>query len=192
MKEALIETFYPKSRQEWRKWLAKNHAKKQSIWLVQYKKDSNIPTLSWSDAVDEALCFGWIDSTRKTIDENSFRQYFTRRKPKSNWSKVNKEKILKLIETKKMMPAGLAVIETAKQNGSWSNLDAVEELEIPKDLAKAFKSNRGAAGFFNGLSKSVKKIILHWVISAKRPDTRERRIAEVATLAAKGQKPKQF
>src|SRR5690606_32773259 len=102
MPEKEIETFYPKNIQEWRKWLVKNHLKKNAVWLVMYKKAANEPSVSWSDAVDEALCFGWIDSVKKKLDEVRSIQFFSKRKPKSTWSKINKEKVKKLIETKQM------------------------------------------------------------------------------------------
>ena len=187
-----LETFYPSNRKEWRKWLQKNHAKKQSIWLTCYKAKSGIPTISWSDAVDEALCFGWIDSTRKSVSDDEFIQFFCPRKPKSGWSKINKEKVKRLIEQDLMMPAGYKVIEIAKQNGSWEMMDAVEELKMPADLIKAFKSNPGSKAYFESLSKSVKKMMLHWVMTAKRPETREKRITEIVVLAAQKKKPKQF
>ncbi|RUT68725.1 hypothetical protein D0817_19105 [Flavobacterium cupreum] len=185
-----IETFYPTSKQDWREWLIENHTVKQSIWLVCYKKKVNVPTISWSDAVDEALCFGWIDSTRKSIDADKFIQFFTRRKPNSNWSKINKEKIERLVSEGLMFQAGLESVERAKQNGSWTILDTVEELFIPEDLEIAFEANPGAKDYFLGLSKSVKKMILYWVVSAKRPETRQNRIHEVAVLASQNLKPK--
>lgn len=185
-----IETFYPTSKQDWREWLKENHMVKQSIWLVCYKKKSNVPTISWSDAVDEALCFGWIDSTRKTIDADRFIQFFTRRKPNSNWSKINKEKIERLVNEGLMFQAGLESVERAKENGSWTILDTVEELFIPEDLETAFEANPGAKDYFLSLSKSVKKMILYWIVSAKRSETRQNRINEVAVLAAQNLKPK--
>lgn len=187
-----IETFYPKTKQEWRKWLKENHDKKQSVWLICYKKQANVPTVMWSDAVDEALCFGWIDSTRKSIDSDKFIQFYTRRKPKSAWSKINKEKVERLIKENLMREAGFKSIETAKQNGSWTILDLVEELHIPEDLEKAFEENPDSKDYFLSLSKSAKKIILHWITVAKRPETRLNRINEVAVLAAQKLKPKQF
>src|SRR5688572_27004047 len=184
------ETFYPKSPLQWRKWLAKNHSKKHSIWLIFYKKSAKALTLTWSEAVDEALCYGWIDGTKKSIDEERSIQYFSRRKPKSVWSKINKGKVQRLIDEGKMTKAGYASIETARQNGSWTILDAVEDLKIPKDLAKAFREHAGSKAFFTGLSKSVKKMILQWIILAKRPRSEERRIKEIAERAAQKRKPK--
>ena len=134
MKETSIESFTPGSRQQWRKWLQKNHNKTQSVWLILHRKESGIPTLDWSDAVDEALCFGWIDSIRKSVDEEKFMQRFSVRKPNSTWSKINKQKIKRLIKEGLMTEAGMQVIKVAKQNGSWSVLDDVEEHIIPKDL----------------------------------------------------------
>ena len=192
MKQTDKETFYPKSQKEWREWLEKNHDSKQSIWLVCYKKQANKPTINWSDAVDEALCFGWIDSTRKSIEDNTFIQFFTRRKPNSAWSKINKGKIERLIEGGLMQKAGFESIERAKANGSWTILDEVEELTIPVDLEKALKANPVGEDFFMNLSKSVKKMMLQWVTVAKRPETRQNRINEIASLAALKLKPKQF
>lgn len=187
-----VETFHPATVKQWRQWLQKNHNKKNSVWLIQYKKNTNAPTISWSEAVDEALCFGWIDSTRKSIDDEKFKQFFTRRKPTSVWSKINKAKVEQLIKEGRMAQAGLDTIAIAKQNGRWEILDAVEELTIPKDLEKGFKSHKGSQGFFLSLSKSVRKAILQWLVLAKRPETRQKRITEIAELAAQQRKPKQF
>lgn len=187
-----IETFCPTSRKDWRKWLKKNHLSKQSVWLICYTKKSDQPTVNWSETVDEALCFGWIDSTRKTIDEFSFMQFFSKRKPKSTWSKINKEKVQRLIDNGLMTQAGLDIIETAKQNGSWTILDEVEELKIPNDLENAFKKHKDSKDYFLSLSKTVRKMMLQWLVLAKRPETRQKRIEEIAILAAQKMKPKQF
>ncbi len=184
------ETFYPKSKQEWRQWLIENHQSKSSVWLVCYKKKAGKPSVEWSDAVDEALCFGWIDGMRKSIDDEKFIQFVCKRKPKSAWSKINKEKIARLITDDLMTEAGLKSIEIAKQNGSWYLLDEVEELTVPEDLETAFAANIGSKDFFSSLSKSVKKMILQWIAFAKKTETRQKRINEVAELAAKNQKPK--
>lgn len=184
------ETFCPASREEWRQWLEEHHDKKQSIWLIHGRKKFNPLTLTWSEAVDEALCFGWIDSTRRSIDKETFMQYFCRRKPNSVWSKINKEKVQQLIEKGRMTPAGYASIETAKQNGSWNILDEAEELIIPEDLEKEFNAYSGSKDYFLSLSKSARKSILQWLILAKRPETRQKRVEEIAALAAQKQKPK--
>jgi len=184
------ELFCPANRQEWRLWLEKNHVKKDFIWLVQYKSGAAKSNLSWSEAVDEALCFGWIDSTRRTIDSDKFKQYFSKRKAKSNWSKINKDKVELLIKYGLMTKAGFNSIEIAKKNGSWNYLDDVEALIIPEDLKHAFNLHPGSEDFFMNLSKSVMKMMLYWIHSAKRPETRENRIREIVENAEKGLKPK--
>ena len=187
-----VETFYPKSRQEWREWLYDNHDKKQFIWLIYYKKKSNIPTVIYSEAVDEALCFGWIDSKSKPLDEEKFMQFFSRRKEKSVWSKVNKKKVDQLIGEGLMSKAGYEIIETAKKNGSWTILDEAEALIIPDDLEKAFDNRSNARQYFLCLSRSDKRNILQWLVLAKRQETRQNRINEIVKLAEQNQKPKKF
>ncbi|WP_300354687.1 YdeI family protein [Fluviicola sp.] len=187
-----VEIFYPENRNQWRKWLQENHDKAQSVWVVFYKKASSMPSLTWSEAVDEALCFGWIDSKKIAIDSEKSHQFFSRRRAKSIWSKINKEKVDRLIESGQMTPAGLACIEIAKENGSWNILDSVDALIIPEDLEKEFKTAPGAEEFFLNLSKSVRKQMLYWIISAKRPETRQKRIAEIVEHAIQKQKPPQF
>ena len=192
MNKKETEIFCPANQQAWRLWLEENHSSKQSVWLVYYKKKSGKPTISWSEAVDEALCFGWIDSTARSVDDETFMQFFCKRKLNSVWSKINKAKILRLIDDGLMMQAGYKSIETAKQNGSWEILDEVEELTIPADLEKEFKTKPGAADFFLSLSKSVRKGILQWLVLAKRPETRQKRIFEIVEMAVQKLKPKQF
>ncbi|MBR8538343.1 YdeI/OmpD-associated family protein [Carboxylicivirga sediminis] len=186
------DLYCPPNRQAWREWLAANHQQQAAVWLVLYKKQSPGHNLSWSEAVDEALCFGWIDSTKKTIDAERYQQYFTKRKAKSNWSKVNKAKVQTLIDQGLMEPAGYKSIEIAKANGSWTILDDVEALVLPGDLKAELAKRHGALEYFDGLSKSNKKILLHWVVSAKRPATRQKRITEIGENAANQLKPKQF
>lgn len=185
-----IETYSPQSQTDWRQWLEKNHQSKQSVWLVFYTKKSNVPSLSWSEAVDEALCFGWIDSTRKKINDISFMQFFSKRKPKSNWSKINKEKVQRLIGNKRMTKAGYESVEIAKQNGYWTILDEIEEVIIPNDLEIAFEKHNGSKDYFLGLSKSTRKIILSWIILVRKQETRQKRIEEVVESAALNLKPK--
>ncbi len=151
-----------------------------------------MPSIAWSEAVDEALCFGWIDSTRVSVDDEKFMQLFSKRKPGSVWSKINKGKVQQLIENGLMMPAGFKSIEIAKQNGSWSILDEVEELIIPQDLQKELKARKGSKEFFLSLNKSSRKAMLQWLVLAKRPETRQKRILEIAELAAQKLKPAPF
>lgn len=180
----------PTSSQEWRDWLHANHQHQEFIWVVFYKVSSDVPSLTWSEAVDEALCFGWIDSTKRPIDEERYKQYFSKRKPKSNWSKINKDKIEQLTAEGRMMEAGLQSVAVAKQNGSWTILDEIEALVVPQDLEAALKTKPAAKEYFETLSKSVKKMYLYWVMSAKRPETRQKRISEIVENAALGTKPK--
>jgi uncharacterized protein YdeI (YjbR/CyaY-like superfamily) len=185
-----VDVFYPKNQAAWRKWLEKNHLSKQSVWLVFYNKKSKLKSITWSDAVDEALCFGWIDSKKIKIDEETSHQFFSKRKPKSTWSKINKDKIARLIEQEKMSQAGMESIEKAKENGSWTILDEVEELIMPADLEIAFNQKPHAITYYLSLSKSVKKIILSWLLFAKTTETRQKRIREIVDQASQNLKPK--
>ncbi len=187
-----VEDYYPYDKNDWRKWLELNHNKKDAVWLIFYKKKSPKHNLAWSESVDEALCFGWIDSTKRTIDSEKYKQYFSKRKAKSNWSKINKDKVKTLIDQGLMQEAGYKSIEIAKENGSWTILDGVEALIIPEDLKEAFANYKGSIEFFGNLSNSGKKILLHWVVSAKIKETRQMRILEIVENASNNLKPKQF
>lgn len=184
--------FCPSTRAEWRQWLVENHQSRQSVWLIRHKKKSNAPSIDWSELVDEALCFGWIDSTARPIDENKFMQFFSKRKPNSTWSKINKTKVRQLIADGLMTQAGIDIIEKAKQNGSWTVLDDVEELKIPEDLQMAFDKEDGSENYFLGLSNSVRKMMLHWITLAKRPETRSKRIGEIVENLSHQQIPERF
>lgn len=183
-----IEIYYPRSAAHWRRWLHQNHDKKESVWVVFYRQSAQQPTLTWSEAVDEALCYGWIDSVKRPYDEERSIQFFSRRKPKSTWSRINKNKIEKLIAAGKMMEAGHRVIEIAKTNGSWTMLDAVEDLTIPPDLKAALKKQTGAAKYFDSLSRTAKKMALHRLVMAKKPETRQKRIQEILSAIAESLK----
>lgn len=187
-----VEEYCPINQKDWRAWLKLNHNKKNAVWVIFYKKKSLKHNLSWSDSVDEALCFGWIDSTKKSLDEERFIQYFSKRKAKSNWSKVNKDKVKVLIKQDLMQEAGYNSIEVAKENGFWTILDDVEAFVVPEDLGTAFTNNNGSLEYYNSLSNSVKKGLLYWVVSAKKTATRQSRILEIVENASKQLKPKQF
>ncbi|MET0298775.1 MAG: YdeI/OmpD-associated family protein [Flavitalea sp.] len=174
-----IPVFHPKSTNAWRKWLEKNHSTQTAVWLVFKTKASNKKSVTWSEAVDAALCFGWIDSKKIKIDDETAHQFFTKRKPKSIWSKINKDKIKRLTEEGLMSEAGIKIVEEAKANGSWTLYDEVENLVIPKDLAKALKKTKGASAAFGQLSKTTKKIALYGLLVAKQPATRQKRIDEI-------------
>jgi uncharacterized protein YdeI (YjbR/CyaY-like superfamily) len=178
-------TFYAKSRAEWRKWLEKNHLTEKSIWLIIYKKESGTPSVYYPEAVDEALCFGWIDSLPNKRDSMSYYQFFSKRKAKSNWSRVNKEKAEKLIDQGLMHSSGHAMIELAKQTGTWNALDEVEQLNLPLELINGFKENKSAWANWEKFSRSSKRGILEWIMNAKRSETRLKRVQETISLAEK-------
>lgn len=190
MEKPEVEIFNAPDPATWRRWLETNHVSKQSVWLVLHNKKSESTSITWREAVDVALCFGWIDSKKISAGEGTSHQFFSKRKAKSTWSKINKEIIEQLIEKGLMKEEGFKSIEIAKQNGSWNILDEVEELIVPDDLEKEFKSRPVASEYFEGLSKSIKKQILYWLMSAKRPETRLKRLTEIVDLADQRQKPK--
>jgi len=187
--EDQLETVCAIDRQSWRDWLEKNHLSSPGVWLIYYKIKSGTPSVQYSEAVREALCFGWIDSKVKSLDENRYRQIFTPRKPKSVWSKLNKQYIEELITQGLMTEAGLSKIEAAKQDGSWTTLDAIEALTIPADLTQVLEANPVAKHGFEALSNSTKKNILYWIASAKRPETRLKRIEQTVSSAALNKNP---
>ncbi len=168
----------------WRKWLEKNHTTADGVWLIFFKKHTGIPSLNWSEAVDEALCYGWIDSVANTRDADSYYQYFSPRKPKSKWSAINKAKVEQLLLNNKMTPAGMAMVNLAKQTGTWDALNEVEAGTIPDDLKKAFQKNKKALHYWDAFPKSAKRAILEWISHAKKEETRAKRIAETIRLAA--------
>lgn len=182
----------PEDRKDWRNWLIENNEVQQFIWLRFYKKSSSKFNLSYSDAVDEALCFGWIDGTKRTIDGESYIQYFCPRKKNSGWSKVNKLKVEKLISDKLMMENGLQAIERAKLNGSWKLLDDIEALVVPERLYNCLLVEEPALTNFNKFSPSVRKMMLHWWTSAKREETIQARTTELIDSLKLGLKPKRF
>jgi uncharacterized protein YdeI (YjbR/CyaY-like superfamily) len=178
-----LEQVYVPDRQSWRDWLSENHKSSPGIWLVYYKKASGKLRVAYSDAVEEALCYGWIDSTVKTIDEERSFQLFTPRKKGSTWSKLNKQRVEKLQKEGLMTPAGLACINIAKENGMWEILDSVEALIMPEELETALKENKKALENFSNFSNSIKKGIYWWIISAKTAATRLKRIEKTLTMA---------
>lgn len=183
---------HPLSRAEWRAWLEQNYTRTAGIWLISYKKASGKPRFEYDDAVEEALCFGWIDSKANKLDEERSMLWFAPRKPRTGWSKPNKERVERLIAAGQMTPAGLAKITAAQADGSWHALDAVERLEIPPDLAEALAGYPTATANFAAFPRSAKRGILEWISNAKTPATRTKRIAETARLAAENQRANQW
>ncbi|HEY3429312.1 MAG TPA: YdeI/OmpD-associated family protein [Cyclobacteriaceae bacterium] len=180
-----IKTLHAKNRTEWRKWLAKNHKSEKSIWLIIYHKSSPTPSIYYDEAVEEAICFGWIDSIAHKRNIESKYQFFAVRKPKSNWSKANRDRAEKMIKEKQMKPAGKEMINLAKKTGTWTALVDVQNSIIPPDLQKAFNKNKTASKNFNAFPPSTKRIILEWIHNAKRPETRLQRIIQTVELAFK-------
>lgn len=187
-----IPTFYAKNQQAWRNWLLKNHATAKSVWLIIYKKETGVPSVYYPEAVDEALCFGWIDSKPNKRNDESYYQFFAKRNPKSNWSKVNKEKIARLIKAKKMHASGMAMVKLAKETGTWNALNDVDKMQVPADMQALFNKNKIAFENWQAFSKSSRRGILEWVLQAKRPETRQKRIEETVALATKNIKANQF
>lgn len=184
-----LKSYYAKDRNAWRKWLEKNHAKSPGVWLIYYKKSSGKSRVEYNDAVEEALCFGWIDSTIRPIDDEKYMQRFTPRKPKSGWSALNKRRVEKLIDQKLMTKAGLQKIEDAKKIGAWEYLDHIEAIQLPHDFAKALAKNKKAKVNFENFPPYAKKQFLYRINLAKRPETRKERIQLLVKRAAENKKP---
>ncbi|MEO0468012.1 MAG: YdeI/OmpD-associated family protein [Bacteroidota bacterium] len=192
MRDDGVPTFYAESPAAWRAWLLENHDQAESVWLIIYKKDSGTPSITYPEAVDGGLCFGWIDSKPNKRDDKSFFQYFSKRNPKSNWSRVNKEKIARMLDAGLMHESGLRMVDLAKETGTWTALDDVENLVIPDDLAAAFAEYEQATNFFAAFPRSVKRGILEWIFNAKRPATRQKRIAQTAEMASRNERANQY
>jgi uncharacterized protein YdeI (YjbR/CyaY-like superfamily) len=175
---------HPKTRKQWRAWLAKHHARSEGVWVAGYRTGTGKPRVEYSEIVEEALAFGWIDSRAKTLDDDRSLLWLAPRRPTSAWSRSNKERVARLEREGVMTDAGRRVVEAAKASGAWTLLDAVEALEVPEDLAEALSSNEAAQRHFDAFPASSKKIILTWIATAKREETRKRRILETVRLAA--------
>jgi uncharacterized protein YdeI (YjbR/CyaY-like superfamily) len=180
------------TRAEWREWLAGNHASSPGVWVVTYKKASGKPAPSYDDLVEESLCFGWVDSRPGKVDDERTRLYICPRKKGSGWAATNKARIERLIADGQMMPAGLAVLEQAKADGSWTLLDASEAAIVADDLAAAFASYPGSREKWESFPLGVRKQILQWIDLSKRPETRAKRIDETARLAQEGVRANQY
>lgn len=195
VKQAVAKDFKQvqvKSRAEWREWLAANHMQSESIWLVSFKKAARDRYLSYNAIVEEALCFGWIDSLGRALDDERTMLLLSPRRSGSGWSKPNKERVDRLITQGLMEAAGLAKIEQAKTDGSWFRLDQVEALRIPADLVEGLARHEEAAANFEAFPRSAKRGILEWIMQAKRPETRAKRIEETARLAAENRRANNY
>jgi uncharacterized protein YdeI (YjbR/CyaY-like superfamily) len=176
-------------RASWRAWLEANHGTSSGAWLVTRRPRSGRPGLDYEAAVEEALCFGWVDGTAGRVDDERGKLYFAPRKPRSGWAATNKARVERLIEQGRMAPAGLAAIERAQANGSWELLDSVERLEVPADLAAALEAVAPAAGNFAAWPPSVRKQALTSLVLARRPETRSDRIRKIADAAVRNVRP---
>ncbi len=179
------DRFQATTREAWRQWLQRHHDSSSGIWFISFKKTADKPRVSYDEAVEEALCFGWIDSKPQKLDAERYMLRFTPRKPGSGWSALNKRRIARLIQEGLMTPPGLAKIEAAKRDGSWSSLDARERLDMSPELKKALAANPKARANFEAFSPGTRKGILWWIHTARRPETRQKRIEETVRLAAK-------
>jgi uncharacterized protein YdeI (YjbR/CyaY-like superfamily) len=174
---------HPATRAGWRAWLEAHHERGEGVWLIRFRKGAGQPPLAYNDAVEEAICFGWIDSLPRRLDAQRTMLWFAPRKRGSRWSKANRERAERMMAAGLITPAGEKAVDAAKRDGSWSALEPVEALEVPPDLAGAFDRHPGAGANFAAFPPSVRRGILEWILSAKRDETRERRVEETARLA---------
>jgi uncharacterized protein YdeI (YjbR/CyaY-like superfamily) len=177
----------PASRAEWRTWLKANHRTSAGVWLVTWKKRAAQPTVAYEEAVEEALCFGWIDGVINRLDDDRVMEWFAPRKPKSTWARSNKERVARLEAAGLMTEAGRAAVELARANGSWESLDVIDALIVPDDLAAALAERTGARELFDTSSASVRRSALAWVYQAKRPETRAGRVGQIVEVAGRGE-----
>ena len=180
-----LASVQPKSRKAWRAWLEKNHASSSGIWVVYAKKHTGIPSLTYNDAVEEALCFGWIDSLLHPIDDSLYKQIFTPRKQKSAWSALNKRRVEKLVAAGLMTAAGMKMIDLAKDSGLWEAHAPSESLTLPPELQRALNANKSAKKNWPTYTESQRKAFLRMVIGAKQPETRAQRVARVVDIVAR-------
>lgn len=172
-----------KSRNDWRQWLEAHHGGNRPIFMIIYRQNSGMPSLTYEEAIEEALCFGWIDSKANKRDADSYFLYFSPRKAKSKWSKINRGRVSKMVSQGLMRPSGQALIDHAKATGTWKALQEVEDLKIPVDLQHLLDSIPEASKNFQAFPPSSRKIILEWIMNAKRAQTRQKRIRETVQLA---------
>lgn len=180
------------SRDAWRRWLEANHERTESVWAVTWKKAHPERHVPYDALVEEALAFGWVDSLPRKLDAARSMLLMSPRKPGSAWSAANKARVERLLSDGRMAKAGLAAVERAKADGTWSKLDGVEALDVPDDLARAFEDHRGSRETFEAFPRSVRRGILEWIVQAKRPETRARRVEETARLAAENRRAAGF
>lgn len=179
-----VNTFFASTPEDWRAWLGRHGQSETEVWLVIHHKDSGTPSVRYHEAIEHALCYGWIDSQARKLDDDSFRLRFTPRNPHSTWSRVNRQRAARMIELGLMTEHGQALIDLAKANGTWRALPDDEGLAVPEDLRESLDRNEGARNNFQRFPPSSKRLILEWIATAKRPETRRRRIDQTVSLAA--------
>lgn len=182
------EQVHAVSAEDWRNWLRANHAQSSGAWLVFWRPATGRPRVTYEDAVLEALCVGWIDGLHRPLDDERTMQWFVPRSPRSSWSRVNKERVARLEREGRLLPAGLRAIEAAKESGTWSVLDEADDLVMPPDLAEALEARPPAREHWESFPASIKRGLLSHVALAKRPETRARRIMQIAENAQRGQR----
>jgi len=183
---------HPADRDGWRAWLEANHAKEAGVWLVSWRPSSGrLTDLDYAAAVEEALCFGWVDSRGGKVDDQRTKLYFAPRSARSGWARPNKERVERLMARGQMAPAGIAVIERAKANGSWTILDAAARLELPHDLQAALDARAPARAHWEAFPPSARRALLEWIALAKRDETRRGRIDRTAAAAQRNERANQ-
>jgi uncharacterized protein YdeI (YjbR/CyaY-like superfamily) len=185
-------TVHAESRAQWRAWLGTHHTEPDGVWLVSWKKATGKPAVPYADAVEEALCVGWVDSKPATLDDERGMLWFAPRKARSGWSRPNKERVERLAESGLMLPAGLALVDAAKADGSWSLLDEVEDGVEPDDLRAALDADPAARASWDGFPRSARRGILEWIVQAKKPETRATRVATTVSEAHEGRRANQW
>ena len=192
MSEVPLDSIHPDSATAWRTWLEQHHADGRGVWLVSDRQATGKRSMAYDEAVEIALCFGWIDSKPRALDDGRSMLWFSPRRKGSAWSRKNKERVERLVADGRMHAAGLARVAEAQADGSWSHLDAVERLEVPPDLQAAFLAQPPAATCFAAFPRSTKRAILEWIGNAKTAETRAKRVHETARLAAQNIRANQW
>lgn len=179
---------HAETREQWRAWLAENHATTKGVWLCSWRTPSGLPRCPYPEAIEQAICFGWVDSTNTVFDEERGMQLYSPRKGKSSWTRLNRARAAEMEDRGLMTDAGRAAIAVAKSNGWWTILDTVEDLIYPPDLAAALDAEPSARSSWDGFPPSARKMMLYWIISAGREETRAGRIAKIVAEAAVGKR----
>lgn len=188
IERTLGATVTPRSRAAWGQWLQRNHESRSEVWVVFYKRHTDEPTLSYGDAVEEALCFGWVDGVKRSIDAQRYTHRFSPRAPASKWSALNRERAKRMEQAGRMTEAGRKAIQRAKRNGTWASTAPAIDLSMPPELAARLELDKKAAAFFDSLARSYQQQFIGWINAAKRAETKARRVNESVALLRRGEK----